>query len=267
MCSTVNVYPLKAIEEVCQGERRIGLGVQGLHSMLMDLGLTYDQPESFRFVGRLFNFIRNCAYEESISLAQEKGVFRYYSPQLLQSGYAKTLPKRIREGIQSMAYVTVPYLPSPLQAPLQWSAELLQVSSLFSRPSMYVEGGRAIHERSAWCSPRITSTIPTQPRVRMISTPGITSRCSGLSRGISTTRFQKRSTSPLITRWKNSPISGWNIFRHLKGTTFYRQGSRGFEPLEHVPAERVNEVLANWTGEIEYDGVDGQDCATGVCEV
>jgi ribonucleoside-diphosphate reductase alpha chain len=264
---SVNVYPLKAIEEVCQGERRIGLGVQGLHSMLMDLGVTYDQPESFRFVGRLFNFIRNCAYEESISLAQEKGVFRYYSPQLLQSGYARTLPKRIREGIsehglRNCALLTIAPtgttsmvsgvtsgiepLFSSVYVRRRWKgdsrAECLVFSKDYIDHSDTAQGAYDIHPRNHFEMQRIVQRYIDNAVSKTINLPA---------------DYPVEELSDLWLEY----------LPYLKGTTFYRQGSRGFEPLEHVPAERVNEVLANWTGEIEYDGVDGQDCATGVCEV
>lgn len=43
----VSHYPLPEIQEMCQNERRIGLGVMGLHSMLLDVGLTYDSEEAY----------------------------------------------------------------------------------------------------------------------------------------------------------------------------------------------------------------------------
>ena len=37
----VNTYPLAAIEENCKQVRRLGLGVMGLHDMLIKLGMKY----------------------------------------------------------------------------------------------------------------------------------------------------------------------------------------------------------------------------------
>ncbi|MCH7591039.1 hypothetical protein IIB34_08400, partial [PVC group bacterium] len=36
---SVNHYPIKEVEQQCQNVRRIGLGVMGLHDMLLKMGL------------------------------------------------------------------------------------------------------------------------------------------------------------------------------------------------------------------------------------
>ncbi len=87
------------------GERRIGLGVMGLHDMLIWAGVTYGSKEGIAFVDKLFKFISTTAYETSVELAREKGAFPYLETQenrdrLLKSGYAQKLPDSIREGIR-----------------------------------------------------------------------------------------------------------------------------------------------------------------------
>src|SRR3989304_379608 len=72
---TVNHYPFDKIKENCEEVRRIGLGVMGLHTMLLELGLKYSSTQAFEFVDKLFSFIKHAAYDTSIMLAQEKGPF------------------------------------------------------------------------------------------------------------------------------------------------------------------------------------------------
>jgi len=98
---TVNNYPLEEIKETCSQIRRIGLGVTGLSTMLLQLGMKYNSVEALEFVDNLMNFIKNCAYEASIELAEEKGSFPMFDAEkFLKGGFIKTLKPSIRDGIR-----------------------------------------------------------------------------------------------------------------------------------------------------------------------
>lgn len=86
------------------GERRIGLGVMGLHDLIIFCNLRYGSPKANEFVDRLFEFIATNAYEASIELAKEKGSFPFLDQygsraKFIETGYMKTLPEHIREGV------------------------------------------------------------------------------------------------------------------------------------------------------------------------
>ncbi|MCK9536563.1 MAG: vitamin B12-dependent ribonucleotide reductase, partial [Bacilli bacterium] len=86
------------------GERRIGLGIMGLHDLLLYCNLRYGSKEGNRFVDQLFEFLATKAYEASIELAAEKGSFpfldQYGSRQkFIESGYMKKMPAFIRKNI------------------------------------------------------------------------------------------------------------------------------------------------------------------------
>lgn len=86
------------------GERRIGLGIMGLHDLLIYCNLRYGSKKANRFVDQLFEFLATKAYEASIELAAEKGSFpfldQYGSRQkFIESGYMKKMPAYIRENI------------------------------------------------------------------------------------------------------------------------------------------------------------------------
>ena len=110
---TVNNYPLPEIKETCSSLRRIGLGVMGLHDMLLLVGLKYSSDEGLEFVDKVMNYVKNYAYEASAELAVEKGAFAKFDPTLfMKSGFMKTLKPSIRtlvaeKGIRNCAMLTI----------------------------------------------------------------------------------------------------------------------------------------------------------------
>jgi len=110
---SVNTYPLPEIKDQCSALRRIGLGVMGLHDMLLMLGMKYSTDTALETVDKVMGFIKNQAYEASINLAKEKGGFPRFNAELfLRSGFAKTLKpslrSKIREfGIRNCAILTI----------------------------------------------------------------------------------------------------------------------------------------------------------------
>lgn len=98
---TVNNYPMDEIKEMCSQIRRIGMGVTGLSTMLLQLGMRYNSTEALEFVDSLMNFIKNCAYEASTELAEEKGSFPAFDAEkFLKGAFIKTLKPSIRDGIR-----------------------------------------------------------------------------------------------------------------------------------------------------------------------
>ena len=86
------------------GERRVGLGIMGLHDLMIYCNLRYGSKEGNIFVDKLFEFIAYHAYKTSIELAKEKGSFpfleQYGSRQrFIDSGYMKKMPEEIRQGV------------------------------------------------------------------------------------------------------------------------------------------------------------------------
>lgn len=110
---TVNNYPLPQIAEMCSNIRRIGLGVMGLHDMLLLMGLRYNSDAGLELVHKVMGFIKNAAYEASIELAAEKGSFpKYEADKFLKSRFVKTLKPSIRsaireKGIRNCALLTI----------------------------------------------------------------------------------------------------------------------------------------------------------------
>jgi len=110
----VGHYPFEEIQKEMTNTRRLGMGVTGLHTMLLQLGMKYDSEEAYAFVAKMMRFIKNKAYEASIFLAVEKGQFPLLDrEQFIKSGFCKTLKPSIRDkileyGIRNCAVMTVP---------------------------------------------------------------------------------------------------------------------------------------------------------------
>ena len=97
-------YFLDENEQQALGERRIGLGVMGLHDLIIYSNLRYGSKEANEFTDKLFEFFATTAYKASIELAKEKGSFPFLDQygsraKFIETGYMKTMPEEIRQGV------------------------------------------------------------------------------------------------------------------------------------------------------------------------
>jgi ribonucleoside-diphosphate reductase alpha chain len=71
----VNLYPLKQIDNMTRGTRKIGLGVMGWADMLCKLGIPYNSRKAIDLAENVMHFIQEESRRMSIELAEKKGVF------------------------------------------------------------------------------------------------------------------------------------------------------------------------------------------------
>ena len=76
-----NRFPIPEIAEMTQKTRKVGLGVMGMHDMLIQLELPYGSEEGRSCSARVMKFIRDEAEKASCMLAEMKGSFPAYDPQ------------------------------------------------------------------------------------------------------------------------------------------------------------------------------------------
>lgn len=103
-------YFLEDNTQMAKGERRIGLGVMGLHDLLIYTETVYGSEEGNQLIDLIFKTIATTAYRTSIELAKEKGSFPFLvgesdaetellRKKFINSGYMKKMPEDIRQDI------------------------------------------------------------------------------------------------------------------------------------------------------------------------
>lgn len=103
-------YFLEENKKQALGERRIGLGVMGLHDLLIYCETEYGSKEGNELVDEIFKTIATEAYRTSIELAKEKGSFPFLIGEteeetqrlreaFINTGYMKQMPEDIRQDI------------------------------------------------------------------------------------------------------------------------------------------------------------------------
>ncbi|HNX82235.1 MAG TPA: vitamin B12-dependent ribonucleotide reductase [Candidatus Omnitrophota bacterium] len=71
----VNKFPLPEIEKATKATRKIGLGVMGWSSLLIQMGISYNSEEAVALAEKVMKFIRDEAMARSEELAGERGTF------------------------------------------------------------------------------------------------------------------------------------------------------------------------------------------------
>ena len=77
-----NRFPIKEIEEMTLKTRKIGLGIMGMHDMLIQLAVPYDSEKGRELCAEVMRFVREAAEEKSRELAGKKGAFPAYDPDI-----------------------------------------------------------------------------------------------------------------------------------------------------------------------------------------
>lgn len=254
----VNTYPLKAIEENCKTVRRIGLGVMGLHDLLITLGMKYTSDEAKEFVDNLFSFIKKKAYEASIYLAVEKGQFPALDRhKFVESGFCKdALSEGMREriiqnGIRNCAVLTI--APTGTTSIVHGVSPSLEPMPAYAYYRTYRDGDelkREVVEHPLFTELKHTKAarlfqsaheIPVADHIEM---QAICQRHvdNAISKTINLPHdYTGQDLDPLLRRHINK----------LKGITLYREGSRGDEPIEAIDFAAALKI----------------QCPTGTCDL
>lgn len=253
----VNEYPLEDIRRMCVGERRLGLGIMGLHTLLLELGLTYKDT---KFVDKLMSFIRIEAYKSSQELAREKGPFPLFNSEMFQSGFFKNHLDLVRAPMRNCAILTV--------APTGTTSMVHQVSSGIEP----VFAARYIRRRfqGEGSIRTLVMTKEFQDYGDKVHGAYDLSPREHLQVQNIVQHHVDNAVSKTINLPHDYPVEELHgivkeFMPTLKGTTFYRNGSRSDEPLEFIPIgasvskDQYDEI--EWEAEVENEGCEGGICA------
>lgn len=278
---TVNSYPLQEMRDKSHELRRIGLGTTGLADLLALKGIQYGSPQSFEFIDKLFRFISKVAYEASVMLAVEKGMFPSCNPKKhIQSGYMKRMPAKIRalveeHGIRNCAILT--------QAPTG------TVSILSGNCSSGIEPMFApAYERRYWTKSVRQVELVFHPLFEAFMNEGKSvehfvgahnvSPIGHLTVQAIVQKHIDNAVSKTINLPSNCTVEdmekAWRQYLPtLKGTTFYRESTRGYVDEKGVVQEpplvaiSLEEAKKRFTETHSTDVAPTDDCNSGLCTI
>jgi ribonucleoside-diphosphate reductase alpha chain len=266
---TVNTYPLPEIKDVCSSLRRIGLGVMGLHDMLLMLGMKYTTDRALEKVDEVMAFIKNIAYEASIELAKEKGPFpKFRAEEFLKGGFAKTLKPSLRtkiaeHGIRNCALLTIaptgttsmvqnvtsgiePMFAPAYRRKFQDGDELREEVVVHPLFQQYVAEGRSVkHFQGAY-----QLKLRDHFEMQRICQKHLDNACSKTINVLPGTSAEELSDLYM------------EFLPELKGVTVYPEGSREDQPLTPLSIEEALEYAQTASAEVE-----GGNCRSGSCEI
>lgn len=95
-------YFLEENKKQALGERRIGLGIMGLHDLLIWAKVRYGSQESLDIINKVFETIAESAYDASVEIAKEKGSFPFLknNADFTKTGYMQHLSSELRNKIE-----------------------------------------------------------------------------------------------------------------------------------------------------------------------
>ena len=264
---TVNKFPTSECKAVAQRSRRIGLGVTGLHYMLIKLGIKYGSEKCLEFLDRLFTTIRDESYKQSIYLARDKAPFSEFDyKKYLNESFAKTLPARIRMlikryGIRNAVMLTIP--------PCGTISMLHGVSSgiepIFS--AMY---NRRYRNNNIWKEQLVVDPLfeewhkENKPLENFVGAYDVAPedhiKVQATVQKYMDSCISKTINLPAGTEPEDFSQAALDYAPYLKGLTVYRAGSKGNEPLEAIALTEEN-ISKNMSSQKELSMAVGEACS------
>ena len=270
---TVNKFPTDTCKRIGERSRRIGLGVTGLHYMLIKLGIKYGSEKCLEFLDRLFTTIRDESYKQSIYLARDKSPFPEFEyKQFLNEDYAKTLPARIRMlikryGIRNAVMLTIP--------PCGTISMLHGVSSgiepIFS--AMYT---RRYRHNNIWKEKLVVDPLFREyfEKDRSLEcfvgaydvAPEDHIRVQATIQKYMDSCISKTINLPATSTPEEFSQAALDYAPYLKGLTVYRAGAKEGEPLQAIPLTQEN-IEEHMTVFVDTSVASGDMCslAGGEC--
>jgi len=270
---TANHYPIPECKTIGERSRRIGLGVTGLHYLLLKLGHRYGNEKCLEFLDRLFATFRNEAYAASVEIAKEKGAFpEFDADRYSQEEFFRQLPPRLQSsikhhGIRNAVMLTI--------APCGTNSMVLGVSSGVE-PIFAPVYKRRFREGNVWREEFVADALFAE---YFAADKDMKHFCGAydvtVEQHIAVQATIQKYIDSAISKTTNLPYDYdrtklsdviLDYAQYVKGFTIYRAGSKGNEPLEPIdisnPA-KLQEAMA--LAGISVKSIEA--CRNGVCEL
>ena len=273
-----NNYPMSIIQETCQKYRRIGLGVMGLHDMLLELGLKYSSKAAREVVDKVMDFVKKQAYHASITLAIEKGSFHAFDvDQHIKTGFVKKcLPRRhhrlIKEhGLRNCALLTIaPTGTISIVAGCSSGIEPLfqpVYQRRFNKHKDMHDDGERDRAVEVVVHPLLKQFLESRKSTKHFQGAHDIVPEAHLAMQAICQRHIDNSISKTVNLPTDHPVEQLSkemrqYISELKGITVYRDGSKGESPLVPVPLSEAKQHLGRMEEEAAVN-----DCPSGVCEI
>lgn len=284
---TVNKFPLDEMKEKSHKLRRIGLGVTGMADMLALLGLRYGSPEANKFVDKMWRFISKIAYESSVMLAIEKGPYPACNPEkILESGFVKRMTPKIKSliaehGMRNCALLTIAPTGtvSILSENCSSGIEPMFAPAYERRFWTKVEGRKDVRQTELVFHPMFAKFMAEGRDVSHF----VSSRELTVREHMEMQKIVQRHVDNAVSKTINVPMDYpmedisklWlEYLPFLKGTTFYRENTRGYvddagvihePPLTAIPLEDAVELYKH--EDAIMVGSEEDTCKSGMCSI
>ena len=278
---SVNHFPLPEMKLKSDSLRRIGLGTTSLADTLARMGHKYGSEEGNKIVDKLYRFISKAAYEASVLLSIEKGSFPLcHNMKHIESGFIKRMPAKtksliVEHGIRNCAILT--------QAPTGTVSILSENCSAGIEP-MFAPA----YERRYWDGEERKTELVFHPLFERFMKEGLSVEHFVGSHDLNVRdhmevqkiiqRHVDNAVSKTINIQQDVPMtdveSAWlEYLPYLKGTTFYRESTRGYvnkegvvelPPLTAIPLDEAKKRFKE-SHIVAKEAV--VDCLGGQCEI
>ena len=244
-----NNFPIEEMEEMTQGNRKIGLGVMGFADMLIKLQIPYNSEEALTVAQEIMKFISCEAMQASESLAEQRGSF----PNISQSLYTGKMRNATRTTIAPTGSLSIIancssgieplFAISYIRKNILSDTQLIEVNPLFEQ----------IAKERGFYTPELMETIAHRGSVQGLEeVPEDVQRLFVTAHDITPewhirmqAAFQKY-TENAVSKTVNFPHAATEndvayVFQlayelGCKGVTVYRDGSREQQVLNKAPA-------------------------------